>query len=51
MVDVSTTSLQEQRSSDWMQFESLVNFLDPDNPKLTIEGHPAPMRAVFIAEN
>ena len=51
IVDVSTTSLQEQKSSDWMQFESLVNFLDPDNPKLTIEGHPAPMRAVFIAEN
>ncbi|MEJ6612392.1 MAG: tRNA 5-methoxyuridine(34)/uridine 5-oxyacetic acid(34) synthase CmoB [Porticoccus sp.] len=50
VVDISTTTPQEQRSSDWMQFESLVNFLDPDNPKLTIEGHPAPMRAIFIAE-
>ena len=49
VVDVSTTSLSEQRSTQWMTFESLAACLDPKNSKLTIEGHPAPIRAVFIA--
>jgi len=50
LVDISRTSPEEQRASDWMKFESLVDFLDPTNPKLTIEGHPAPIRAIFVAE-
>ena len=50
LVDISETSSEEQRASDWMKFESLVDFLDPTNPKLTIEGHPAPIRAIFVAE-
>jgi tRNA (mo5U34)-methyltransferase len=33
-----------------MKFESLSNFLDKTNPRLTVEGYPAPIRAVFIAE-
>jgi tRNA (mo5U34)-methyltransferase len=33
-----------------MTFQSLADFLDPDNPDLTREGYPAPQRAVFIAE-
>jgi tRNA (mo5U34)-methyltransferase len=32
-----------------MHFESLADFLDPDDPKKTIEGHPAPLRAIFTA--
>jgi len=48
-VDVSTTSLDEQRATQWMTFESLADFLDPDDRTKTIEGHPAPMRAVFTA--
>lgn len=48
-VDVSTTSTQEQRSTDWMRYQSLAEFLHPDNPSLTIEGLPAPKRAVMIA--
>jgi len=48
-VDVSTTSLDEQRATEWMTFESLADFLDPDDRTKTIEGHPAPMRAVFTA--
>ena len=32
-----------------MTTESLADFLDPNNPKLTIEGYQAPTRAVFIA--
>lgn len=48
-VDVNVTSIDEQRSTEWMQFESLPDFLDPDNRSKTIEGHPAPIRATFIA--
>lgn len=49
VVDVNQTSVEEQRSTPWMTFNSLRDFLDPDNPNLTIEGHPAPKRATFIA--
>lgn len=49
-VDVDVTSLQEQRQTEWMTFESLADFLDPDDSSKTIEGYPAPKRAVFIAD-
>ena len=49
-VDVDQTSTQEQRPTDWMTFQSLENFLDPNDPNKTIEGLPAPKRAVVIAE-
>lgn len=49
LLDLSQTSTQEQRSTDWMTFESLDRSLDPDNPARTIEGHPAPLRAAFLA--
>ncbi len=49
-VDICPTSTEEQRSTDWMRFHSLEKFLDPANPTLTTEGHPAPIRAVFVAE-
>lgn len=51
LVDVSDTTVAEQRSTDWMRFESLVDCLDPENPSLTVEGYPGPKRAIFIAEN
>jgi len=49
VVDVNQTSTEEQRSTDWMPFESLPDFLDSKNSQLTIEGYPAPKRAIFIA--
>lgn len=49
VVDVSKTSTDEQRATDWMTFDSLENFLDPDDPSKTIEGYPGPMRAVVLA--
>ena len=49
-VDQNTTSLEEQRQTDWMQFHSLAQFLDPDDISKTIEGYPAPKRGIFIAE-
>ena len=48
-VDINRTSREEQRSTEWMHFESLADFLDPDDAEKTIEGHPAPLRAVFTA--
>lgn len=48
-VDITRTSLAEQRSTEWMQFESLADFLDPNDGSKTIEGHPAPLRALFTA--
>ena len=48
-VDVTTTTSGEQRSTEWMTFESLSDFLDPADPTQTVEGHSAPMRAIVIA--
>ncbi|MFC1542818.1 tRNA 5-methoxyuridine(34)/uridine 5-oxyacetic acid(34) synthase CmoB [Pseudomonadota bacterium] len=48
-VDVNTTSLEEQRATEWMTFESLPDFLDPNDRSKTIEGYPAPIRATIIA--
>jgi len=50
VVDVGRTTTEEQRSTEWMRFQSLPHFLDPDDPAKTIEGYPAPMRAIVIAE-
>ena len=49
IIDVTKTNTNEQRVTPWMEFESLQDFLDPDNSDLTIEGHPAPLRAIIIA--
>lgn len=49
-VDVGQTSLEEQRRTEWMRFESLADFLDPTDHNKTIEGYPAPKRAVLIAQ-
>jgi len=49
IVDRSITSVAEQRSTDWMPFESLAEALHPDDPNLTIEGWPAPRRVVILA--
>ncbi|MBT5922724.1 MAG: tRNA 5-methoxyuridine(34)/uridine 5-oxyacetic acid(34) synthase CmoB [Cellvibrionales bacterium] len=49
VIDVSTTTVEEQRATDWMTFHSLSDFLDPDDPTKTAEGHPAPRRVVVVA--
>jgi tRNA (mo5U34)-methyltransferase len=49
LVDVAVTSTDEQRATDWMTFHSLANFLDPQDPRRSIEGYPAPRRAMFTA--
>ena len=49
LIDVSQTTVAEQRSTDWMTFYSLSNFLDSADHNKTVEGHPAPMRAIVTA--
>ena len=49
LVDVTITTLEEQRSTDWMTFQSLKDFLDPADPGKSIEGYPAPRRAILTA--
>lgn len=48
-LDINQTSTDEQRSTDWMRFESLPQCLDPNDASLTVEGLPAPRRVVISA--
>lgn len=50
LVDVTATTMEEQRTTDWMRFHSLPDFLDPLDQNKTLEGLPAPRRAIFVAE-
>lgn len=51
LVHQASTSLDEQRATDWIDFKpSLADFLDPVDPTKTIEGYPAPLRAIFVAK-
>lgn len=49
-VSLCPTTLAEQRRTLWMDGESLADFLDPQDVQHTIEGYPAPLRAVVLAE-
>ena len=49
VINISITSTEEQRTTDWMTFHSLDKFLDPEDPSRSIEGHPAPKRAIIIS--
>jgi tRNA (mo5U34)-methyltransferase len=48
-VDITTTTFREQRKTQWIDSDSLDRFLDSEDPGLTVEGHPAPVRAVVVA--
>ncbi|ARF50574.1 MULTISPECIES: tRNA 5-methoxyuridine(34)/uridine 5-oxyacetic acid(34) synthase CmoB [Pantoea] len=49
IVDFAVTTTDEQRRTDWMTSESLAEFLDPADSSKTVEGYPAPLRAVLVA--
>ena len=49
VADVTRTTLEEQRATKWMDFQSLADFLDPNDPGKTAEGHPGPVRAILVA--
>jgi len=48
LADLNQTTVAEQRATEWMRFESLSDFLDPEDASKTVEGYPAPLRATFI---
>ncbi|MFH1715655.1 MAG: tRNA 5-methoxyuridine(34)/uridine 5-oxyacetic acid(34) synthase CmoB [Elusimicrobiota bacterium] len=49
-VNVSETTGDEQRTTEWMRFQSLSDYIDKNDPTKTVEGYPIPKRAVFIAK-
>lgn len=48
-VDIDETSTDEQRATEWMDYHSLADFLDPKTQTKTLEGYPRPKRAVMLA--
>ena len=50
VIDKTKTKYSEQRKTNWMKFESLEDFLDPNDPNKTIEGYQSPIRAILIGE-
>ncbi|MFV0447311.1 MAG: tRNA 5-methoxyuridine(34)/uridine 5-oxyacetic acid(34) synthase CmoB [Vibrio sp.] len=51
IVDENVTSLGEQRSTEWMTHNSLPDYIDANDPTKTVEGYPAPRRAILLAKN
>ena len=50
VIDVTVTTAEEQHRTEWFgDRQSLVDFLDPDDPSRTREGLPAPRRAIITA--
>lgn len=49
ILDKSMTTTNEQRSTEWMTFESLAEALDANDSTRTVEGWPAPRRVVIAA--
>lgn len=47
VLDIAKTTEAEQRSTKWMDYLSLRDFLDPKDPNKTIEGYPAPTRVMI----
>jgi tRNA (mo5U34)-methyltransferase len=49
LLSVTPTTPEEQRATEWSGEVSLKDFLDPNDPARTIEGYPAPTRAIVLA--
>ena len=49
VLETMVTESNEQRKTDWIETQSLEDFLDPDNPTKTVEGYPAPKRVYIKA--
>ncbi|MFN8389587.1 MAG: tRNA 5-methoxyuridine(34)/uridine 5-oxyacetic acid(34) synthase CmoB [Bdellovibrionota bacterium] len=49
VVSYETVTVAEQRRTPLAPYESLADFLDPDDPTRTVEGFPAPARAIVVA--
>jgi len=42
------TSVEEQRTTAWMPFRSFESAVREDNPEITVEGYPAPLRMFVV---
>ncbi len=49
ILEIKKSDKNEQRKTKWINSESLEDFLDKDNPDLTVEGYPAPIRIYIKA--
>ena len=49
LMDVTATTTAEQRRTEWMRFDSLAEALNPNDAGQTLEGYPAPTRALLMA--
>ena len=50
VVDQCETTLEEQRVTDWMPYDSLDSALDKQDSSRTIENYPAPQRVIILAD-
>ena len=51
VLEIRKTDTTEQRKTDWIETQSLGDFLDPEDPTRTIEGYPAPIRLYVRVRN
>ncbi len=49
VIDIVKTDSDEQRKTEWIDGESLSEFLDPEDSSKTVEGYEAPTRAYIKA--
>ncbi|WP_424686889.1 tRNA 5-methoxyuridine(34)/uridine 5-oxyacetic acid(34) synthase CmoB [Halarcobacter ebronensis] len=49
VIATTTTTSEEQRKTKWSFDQSLEDFLDPEDPRKTVEGYPAPKRVYMKA--
>jgi len=50
VLEISKTKVNEQRKTEWIDTESLNDFLDTNDENKTIEGYPAPKRVYIRAK-
>ncbi len=50
ILSIVKTDSKEQRKTEWINTQSLEDFLDKDNPNRTVEGYPAPKRVYLKAK-
>jgi len=49
VLEIMKTEPNEQRKTEWIDTQSLEDFLDPDDDTKTVEGYPAPKRVYIKA--
>ncbi len=49
VLEMMVTDAEEQRKTEWIDTQSLEDFLDPNDKSKTIEGYPAPKRVYIKA--